>query len=151
MNVLSLTGNLGRDAEVRQAGSSTVCGFPVAMTAGYGDKKQTVWIDCSIWGKQAEGALPGYLKKGQQVAVSGELSTREHEGKTYLQLRVNSIDLIGKRDDGGQAAPQLQRQAAPVQHQAPAQAPAPAYSDFDDDIPFAPIGLMEGRNWLLMI
>ena len=149
MNVLCLTGNLGRDAEVRQAGSSTVCGFSVAMTSGYGDKKQTVWIDCSIWGRQAEGALPGYLKKGQQVAVSGELSTREHEGKTYLQLRVNSIDLIGKRDDGGQAAPQ--RQAAPAQQQAPAQAPAPAAADFDSDIPFAPIGLMEGRNWMLMI
>lgn len=143
MNVLSLTGNLGRDAEVRQAGSSTVCGFPVAMTAGYGDKKQTVWIDCSIWGRQAEGALPGYLKKGQQVAVSGELSTREHEGKTYLQLRVNSIDLIGKRDD---AAPQ-QAQHRPAQ----ATAPAPAAADFDPDIPFAPIGLMEGRNWLLMV
>lgn len=143
MNVLSLTGNLGRDAEVRQAGSSTVCGFPVAMTAGYGDKKQTIWVDCSLWGKQAEGALPGYLKKGQQVAVSGELSTREHEGKTYLQLRVNSIDLIGKRDD---AAPQ-QGQQRPAQ----SSAPAPAAADFDPDIPFAPIGLMEGRNWLMMI
>lgn len=135
MNVLCLTGNLGRDAEVRQAGSSTVCGFSVAMTSGYGDKKQTVWIDCSIWGKQAEGQLPSYLKKGQQVAVSGELSTREHEGKTYLQLRVNTIDLIGKRDEGGQAAPQ-QRQAAPVQHQAPAQPAGAAHASYDDDIPF---------------
>lgn len=151
MNVLSLTGNLGRDAEVRQVGSSTVCSFSVAMTSGYGDKKQTVWLDCSLWGKQAEGSLPSYLTKGQQVAVSGELSTREHEGKTYLQLRVNSIDLIGKRDDAAPQQSQQQRQAAPVQHQAPAQAPAPAAADFDDDIPFAPIGLMEGRNWLLMI
>jgi len=130
MNVLSLTGNLGRDAEVRQAGSSTVCGFPVAMTAGYGDKKQTVWIDCSIWGRQAEGALPSYLTKGQQVAVSGELSTREHEGRTYLQLRVNTIDLIGKRDEGGQ-------QQAPARQSAPQQAAQlPPADDFDSDIPF---------------
>ena len=145
MNVLCLTGNLGRDAEVRQAGGSSVCGFSVAMTSGYGDKKQTVWIDCSIWGRQAEGALPSYLTKGQQVAVSGELSTREHEGKVYLQLRVNTIDLIGKREDSGQAAPQ--RQTAPVQHQAPAQ----AAGSFDDDVPFSPIGLQEGRNFLHMI
>lgn len=131
MNVLTATGNIGRDAEVRTAGSSTVCGFSLAMTAGYGDKKQTVWLDCSIWGKQAEGALPGYLKKGQQVAVSGELSTREHEGKTYLQLRVNSIDLIGKRDDAQQAAP-----AQPRQQAAPQSKPAPTADDFDDDIPF---------------
>ena len=151
MNVLCLTGNLGRDAEVRQAGGSSVCGFSVAMTSGYGDKKQTIWIDCSIWGRQAEGALPSYLTKGQQVAVSGELSTREHEGRTYLQLRVNTIDLIGKRDEGGQAAQQPQRQTAPVQHQAPAQVAGAAHASYDDDIPFAPIALMEGRNWLLMI
>ena len=131
MNVLSLTGNLGRDAEVRTAGGSTVCGFSVAMTAGYGDKKQTIWVDCSIWGKQAEGALPGYLKKGQQIAVSGELSTREHEGKTYLQLRVGSIDLIGKRDEGGssQSAPSHSAQRS-------SQASAPAHDAYDDDIPF---------------
>jgi|SRR5690554_1562331 len=141
MNVLSLTGNLGGDAEVRQAGSSTVCNFSVAMKAGYGAKAQTVWLDCSIWGKQAEGQLPNYLKKGQQVALSGELSTREYDGKTYLQLRVNTIDLIGKRDD------------APAQPAAtaPQSAPAPMADPFEDDIPFAPIGLQEGRNFLHMI
>lgn len=146
MNVLCVTGNLGRDAEVRQAGKSTVCSFSVAMTAGYGDKKQTIWLDCSLWGKQAEGALPSYLTKGQQVALTGELSTREHEGKTYLQLRVSTIDLIGKREDSGQAP------AAPVRQQAAAPSPAaPAADAFDDDIPFAPIGLQEGRNFLHMI
>jgi len=129
MNVLTVTGNLGKDAEVRTAGTGTVCGFPVAMTAGYGDKKQTVWLDCSVWGKQAEGALPGYLKKGQQVAVSGELSTREHEGKTYLQLRCNTVDLIGKKDDSHSSATS---RPVPV---AQASAPQPA-DDFSDDVPF---------------
>lgn len=127
MNVLCVTGNLGRDAEVRQAGNSTVCSFSVAMTSGYGDKKQTVWLDCSLWGKQAEGSLPSYLTKGQQVAVSGELSTREHEGRTYLQLSVGSIDLVGKREDT------QQRQNAP-QH-TPAQS-SPASGSFDEDVPF---------------
>jgi single-strand DNA-binding protein len=132
MNILTVTGNLGKDAEVRTAGSGTVCGFSVAITAGYGDKKQTVWLDCSVWGKQAEGALPGYLKKGQQVAVSGELSTREHEGKTYLQLRCNTIDLIGKKDDSqSSAAPR----PAPVAQAPAAPAAAPA-DDFSDDVPF---------------
>ena len=132
MNILTVTGNLGKDAEVRTAGSGTVCGFPVAMTAGYGDKKQTVWLDCSLWGKQAEGALPGYLKKGQQVAVSGELSTREHEGKTYLQLRCNTVDLIGKKDDSQSSATSSPTPTAPPTAAQPASADA-----FDDsDIPF---------------
>lgn len=138
MNVLCVTGNLGRDAEVRQAGSSTVCSFSVAMTAGYGDKRQTVWLDCSLWGRQAEGALPSYLTKGQQVALTGELSTREHEGKTYLQLRVSTIDLIGKREDSGQSAARQQqtthsqtsRSAQHATHQ------ESGFDSFDDDIPF---------------
>lgn len=138
MNVLSLTGNLGRDAEVRQAGSSTVCSFSVAMKAGYGAKAQTVWLDCSIWGKQAEGQLPSYLKKGQQVALSGELSTREYDGKTYLQLRVNTIDLIGKRDDAPAQPAATAPQSAPAQLHttAPESTPAPMDDSFEDDIPF---------------
>lgn len=122
MNVLTATGNLGRDAEVKQVGSSTVCSFAVAMTAGFGDKKQTVWLDCSLWGKAAEGALPQYLKKGQQVAVSGELSTFDADnGKTYLKLRCNSVDLIGKRDESQQTGQAYTPQAQPVQQQQPVQ------------------------------
>lgn len=132
MNVLTLTGNLGSDCRTNNVGGTAVCNFSVAMTSGYGDKKQTVWIDCSVWGKQAEGRLPEFLTKGQQVAVSGELSTREHDGKTYLQLRCNSVDLIGKRDD---SAPSHQ---APAQQSAPTPTPKqqPPADDFDDDIPF---------------
>ena len=128
MNVFTVTGNLGDAAEVKQVGTSTVCNFSVAAKAGFGDKAQTIWLDCALWGKQAESALPGYLVKGQQVAVSGELSTFEAaNGKTYLKLRCNSVDLVGKKDDTPKAAP----------------APKPASGgqagdDFDDDslIPF---------------
>lgn len=125
MNIFSFTGNLGRDAEVRQAGNSSVCGFSVAVKSGFGDKAQSIWIDCSLWGKQAESKLPEYLLKGQQVAISGELGTREHDGKTYLTCRVNSVDLVGGKSDN--AAPR--QQAAPQQSQ---QAP----DDLDDSIPF---------------
>lgn len=134
MNVLCVTGNLGRDAEVRQAGNSTVCSFSVAMTAGYGDKKQTVWLDCSLWGKAAEGRLPDYLVKGQQVAVSGELSTFEADnGKTYLKLRCNSVDFIGGKQEGGHQQPQPRpAQSAPAPT---GQMPDPE-DGFEDDIPF---------------
>ena len=138
MNLLAMTGNLGRDAEVRQAGSSTVCSFAVALSSGWGDKKTTTWINCSLWGKQAEGTLPTYLKKGQQVALTGELSTREYQAKdgtmkTSIEMRVSTIDLIGKRDDG---AAQGQQQQAAAQHSAPATNSNPAADNFDDDIPF---------------
>lgn len=127
LNVFTFTGNLGRDAEVRDAGSTTVCGFSVAAKSGYGDKAQTIWIDCNIWGKQAESRLPEYLKKGKQVAISGELGTREHNGKTYLTCRVSSITLIGGRDDAIQSESQPARQAAPA---------ASHPDDLDSDVPF---------------
>lgn len=103
-----LTGRLGKDAEVRQAGNSTVAGFSVATDVGYGDRKQTLWFDCSIWGKRAESGLIQYLTKGQQVAISGELSEREHEGKVYKQIRVDDLDLVG-----GKAESKPQREEPP--------------------------------------
>lgn len=131
MNILSLTGNLGQDCRVGEAGGTAVCNFSVAMKSGFGDRATTVWIDCAVWGKQAESKLTEYLVKGQGVAVSGELSTQEKDGKTYLKLRVNSIDLIGGKSDSAPAPsqPAPQRQAA---------APAPANNNWDDDekIPF---------------
>lgn len=133
MNVFTFSGNLGRDAEVKNLGSGTVCNFAVAVKSGYGDKEKTEWISCAMWGKRAEGGLPQYLKKGQTVVVSGELSTREYQNsdgitKTVLEVRVNDVTLAGKRDDT----------PAPHAQQAPMQQPAPQaqHADYDDDVPF---------------
>jgi single-strand DNA-binding protein len=147
MNVLTVSGNIGRDAETRQAGGSTVASFSLAMKSGYGDKAQTIWLDCSLWGKQAESGLVQYLKKGQFVVVTGEMGTREHEGKTYITLRVNGVTLGGKPEAQQPTPAQNRQQQAPQQpaHQAPPagyqgtmpQQPAPDFDDpFGDSIPF---------------
>lgn len=133
MNLLALTGNLGQDCKTNNVNGTAVCNFSVAMKAGFGDKAQTIWIDCALWGKQAESRLPEFLTKGQQVAVTGELSTREHEGKTYLQLRCNSVDLIGKKDD---ASPAPSQPSPQPQQPAPQPQPPGGMMDDDSDIPF---------------
>lgn len=159
MNVFTASGNIGRDAEVRNAGGTSVAGFSLAVKSGYGDKAQTVWVDCSLWGKQAESGLVQYLKKGQFVVVTGELGTREHEGKTYVTLRVNNVTLGGKQgaqksaqgqqpQQGYQQQPQqrqqqngyaqasggMQRPQQQMQQQM--QQPQGGYQDFDEQIPF---------------
>jgi single-strand DNA-binding protein len=141
MNVFTFTGNLGRECRTANNGTA-VCNFAVAVKSGFGDNATTLWIDCALWGKQAESKLVNYLVKGQQVAVSGELGMREHEGKSYLTCRVSGISLVGGQSQGGQNnAPQAQpqqRQSAPHQQQRQQQ-PAPMAEpdfDFDDDIPF---------------
>tara|TARA_Y100001973_G_scaffold105035_2_gene176735 strand:+ start:6902 stop:7312 length:411 start_codon:yes stop_codon:yes gene_type:complete len=136
MNVLTATGNLGQDCKTNNVNGTAVVNFSVAMKAGFGDKAQTVWLDCSLWGKQAESRLPEFLVKGQQVAVSGELSTfKADNGETYLKLRCNSVDLIGKKDDSPSPHQSAPAQSQPAQQSTGGQVPEPV-TDFDDDIPF---------------
>lgn len=129
MNNWSITGNLGGDVKVNNVSGTAVANFSVAVKSGYGEKAQTIWVGAAIWGKQAESKLVDYLIKGQMVALTGEMSIRENDGKSYVQLRVNTIDLIGGKSDGGNAAPKPQQQSRP--------SPQPAADDFDADrIPF---------------
>lgn len=146
MNVFTAMGRLGRDSQTNQtSGGTAVCNFALAVDSGYGDNKQTVWLDCSLWGKRAEGGLPDYLVKGVQVVVSGELGTREYQdgnGQTRqaVTLRVNGLSLAGGVQGQQQAKPQSQQQQrtqAPVPQQAAQQTTqSQAFDDFDDDIPF---------------
>lgn len=100
----TIAGRLGRDAETRQAGQSTATGFSIATDHGYGDRKQTLWVDCTLWGQRGE-RLAGHLTKGSGVIVSGPLYTHEHNGKTYLKLDVREFEFApgGKQDGGGRS------------------------------------------------
>ena len=125
MKNLTIAGGITRDSELRTAGSNgdKVLGFSVAVSEGFGDKKRTLYFDCSIWGKRAE-TLHSMLTKGQKVCVSGDLSTREHDGKTYLTVRANDVTLQGGKPQGdaGQSSGSYGSR--------------PAESDIDDFAPF---------------
>lgn len=95
---VTIAGRLTRDAELRQAGNSQVCGFSVAADTGFGDKKQAHFFSCSLWGNQG-AAIAQYLRKGTPVTISGEYSEREYDGKQYKELRVNQIELQGSKGD----------------------------------------------------
>ena len=103
MPFVTVTGNLGRDASFKTTqGGAQLCSFPVADEAGYGDNKQTLWFDVTNWGKGSEG-LARILRKGSKVTVVGELTTREHEGKTYLQVNAASVKIMSTPQGAGQA------------------------------------------------
>lgn len=129
MNNYSVIGRVGKDAQTRfTQGGDAVTGWSLAVDSGYGDKKQTLWLDCSLWGKRGE-KVAQYITKGAQVGVTGELGTREHDGKTYLTLRVGEVSLIGgKRDE----APRSNHGGGGQSPPSGADEPFP-----QDDIPFA--------------
>lgn len=125
MLIVTLAGNLGRDAEFKTTQSGTeLCSFGVGVTVGYGENKSTVWVDVTKWGKGAQG-LAGILRKGSNVAVSGELSTREHNGKTYLQCRADHVTIQGTPQGSERREPDGSRGHA-----------GGFGDDLDDDIPF---------------
>ena len=100
MQIVNIAGNLGKDAEFKTTQSGDpFCRFSVAVTTGWGDRKATTWWDVTRWGKGAEKLAP-LLTKGTKVAMSGEISTREHEGKTYLQIRADHVTLQGGGTQG---------------------------------------------------
>ena len=145
-NVFSFTGTVGRDAEVRYLPSGqAVLNVTVANNVGFGDKQQTLWVRVALWGKRAEGNLKDYLKKGQQVFVSGELTQREYQAndgstKASLELNASILDLVGRGTEGRRNEPgQSQNyQRAGAQAQSPAQEHSHDNFDapYDDDIPF---------------
>ena len=123
MKTICIAGNIGKDAVTRntQSGDS-VTSWSVAVEERRGQDKQTLWFDCSLWGKRGE-ALCQYLRKGDKVSVSGELSRREHEGKTYLTVNVSQVALQGgNRQDSQQESSGYDQRPAP--------------RDLDDEIPF---------------
>ncbi|MBA4086662.1 MAG: single-stranded DNA-binding protein [Novosphingobium sp.] len=105
MLILTLAGNLGRDAEHKTTQNGTeLCTFSVGVSTGYGENKATTWVDVTKWGKGAEG-LARILRKGSKVAVSGEMSTREHNGKTYIQCRADHVIVQGTPQGGERREP----------------------------------------------
>lgn len=141
MKNICIAGNIGKDAVVRSTqGGDKVTGWSVAVEERQGQEKRTVWFDCTLWGKRGE-ALAQYLTKGTKVAVAGELSTREHEGKTYLTIRADAVTLLG----GGESRTQQSGsydQSPPKQNSGSGAGGRPSgggrATDFDDEIPFAP-------------
>ena len=138
-NTITFHGRLGRDAEVRYLPSGlAVLNAAVGSSVGFGDKQQTIWFSCALFGKRAEGELVNYLKKGVQVFVSGEMTLREYQAKdgtmkTNVEVNVNVIDLLSKKEYQQQEVPK----ARPQQARPTAPAPdATAYDDYQDDIPF---------------
>ena len=150
MNVLIITGNLGRDAETRfTAAGKAVCGFSIPMKSGFGEYEKITWVRCNLWGKRAEGGLPALLVKGQMVAVHGEASLNEwqdNEGNNHasIELNVSDLTLCGRprnaSEQGGNTLADLNKEAGghSTKQNSDPFADSPDFGDVpvDDDIPF---------------
>ncbi|MFC0047751.1 single-stranded DNA-binding protein [Rheinheimera tilapiae] len=155
INLFVAGGNIGRDCEVRVTPAGKhIATFPLPVKQGYGEHEKTSWVQCKLFGGQAE-KLPNYLLKGVKVVVQGEFVLDEWNDKDGQKRQtptviVNSLEFMsqnqsnaGQTNQPSQRAPASQqggynqRPAAPAQNQMSGAPMAPPI-DFDDDpdIPF---------------
>lgn len=130
INKVLLTGNLTRDCELRQTGSTTVATLGLAVNDRVKDSTTGEWedyanfINCVMFGRRAEGISP-YLKKGTKVAIGGRLrySAWETEGqkRNKIEVIVDEIELMNRASSQGASSQ-----------------PSPSASDdvFGGDVPF---------------
>lgn len=134
MNIITVAGQLGKDAETRAMPDGTkVASFSVADSQG--KDKPTIWWNCQLFGKRAESLAP-YLLKGGAVTVAGSVTEREWVDKDgqkrkSMDVRVSDVALQGGRKDA--ALTQDSRTHKPS-HSTINQSEGPAFDT--DEIPF---------------
>ncbi|MBP5313459.1 MAG: single-stranded DNA-binding protein [Eggerthellaceae bacterium] len=138
INRVVISGNLTRDAELRQTGSGMpVLGFGIAVNDRHKNTQTGQWedyanyIDCTMFGSRAEG-VARFLTKGTKVTVEGKLrwSQWEKDGqkRSKIEVIVDELDLMSNRGEGQNTNSFAPVSAAPV-----LDAPSSVY---DEDIPF---------------
>lgn len=99
ISIVVFNGRLVKDIEIKQFDNASIGLFTVAKTRSV--KKQDQWIeetdfiDCKKWNP---GKLADYLKKGQQVSISGDIvqESWEKDGqkRSRLIIQVDNIQLL---------------------------------------------------------
>lgn len=157
LNVAVIMGRLAADPELRHTPNGVaVTSFTLAVDRSYaraGTERQTDWIDVVAWRQTAEFVCK-YFTKGQLMAVTGSIQTRNYEDRNgnkrkAVEIQATEVNFASSKREGGSMGGDPSygqpRASAPAQPAAFSE-PAPAYSsgsseDFeeimgDDDLPF---------------
>lgn len=146
INRVFVTGNLTRDAELRDTqGGTSYLRMGVAVNDRRKNPQTGKWedvpnfVDCVMFGTRAE-AIARYLTKGTKVAVDGSLrySSWERDGqrRSKLEVAVRDVEFMSRQQQAQQPAPQQAPAQLPYQAPAAPAQQAPAADVYDEDIPF---------------
>ncbi len=147
INTVTLGGRLTRDAEVRHsAGGMAICSFSIALNrlkkTADSYEEEAHFFDVTLFGRPAE-ALSPYLKRGVQVAVSGELrqdrwTNKEGKSQSRVSIVANQVDIFGGSGNGseGRGSDSYQGGSSRSYSNDSMQSDMPSLDSFDDDLPF---------------
>lgn len=118
-------GNLCKDPELREVGSTQVAQMRLAVNENYTSKtgekvEKTVFVDVEAWDKSAANCA-AMVCRGCSILVEGKLQMDEWEDKdsgekrSKLKVRADRVVFLTFKDKqagGGQAEPQAEAAAA---------------------------------------
>jgi single-strand DNA-binding protein len=151
-NRVTLIGNLTRDPETRQLpghrdSSLTVTEFGLAVnrrfkTAGGEDREDTLYIDCSAFGKVAD-TIDQYARKGRLLLVEGRLKYETWEDRSggkrsKISVVVENFQFLGTRETESGIDPAIGVRAAPAARPIGQQSLADAYRERQQQVASGP-------------
>ena len=145
LNKVILIGRLGADPEIKQmSNGKNVARLSIATSDTWKDKntgekkEKTEWHRVVIFSEGLVNVVQQYLKKGAQIYIEGQLTTRKwkdeqsgqdkYSTEIILQAYNSTLKMLGGRpsnDLSGQSSESVSSSA-----------PAAPINDLDDEIPF---------------
>lgn len=126
MTKVFLIGNLTRDPELTETAAGVpVCRFSVAVNRRADGEQTADFYNVTAWRKTAE-AIARYTKKGNKIAVYGDLQIRQYEDRsgikrTSVDVTAQDVEFLTPKQDDENPAP------------AQGYSRKPALESFDDD------------------
>ena len=145
LNKVLLIGRLGADPEIKQmVNGKSVARLSLATSQSWKDKntgekkEKTEWHRVVVFNEGLVNVVQQYLKKGAQVYIEGQLSTRKWKDEKTGQDKYSTEVLIQGFNSsltmlGGGSQNQVSSQEAKENFN---QDSSPSQNDLDDDIPF---------------
>lgn len=125
INNVILMGRMTADAELRATqGGKYVTSFSIAVERDFkqNGERQTDFINIVAWGKTAE-FIANYFSKGDMIAVSGSIQTRNYEDKNGNKRTATEVIVDKASFCGGKTEKKPETEFEPL-------------ADDDLDIPF---------------
>lgn len=104
MNVAVLMGRLTATPELKTTPNGvSVTSFSIAVDRGYGDNKQTDFINLVAWRQTAE-FICKHFTKGSRIAIEGSIQTRKYQdrdgnNRTAFEVVANNVHFVDSKKD----------------------------------------------------
>lgn len=134
VNKTIMQGRLVRDPELNiTSGGVEVCKFTVAWSKKYKETESQCFLNCVAW-RQTGVFVNTYFRKGQEVLIEGELTSRSYTDKdgnnrTAFEVTCDQVHFCGSKSNNNNSNSEHTTNPAPTTED------NTTISE-DDDLPF---------------